>query len=482
MSGWNGIRAGVAGQRDRLIDSLKQPDAIQLQKLRQIVERNRETEFGRAHGFGKIRSIDDYRLQVPLHDYEDFRPAIERMMAGAAGVLVADDVRLFEATGGSSGGCKYLPFTGSFLQAMRRALLAWLDDLVSSRPGIAAGKAYWAISPAARQAARTAGGIPIGINNDAEYFGHDLASSIVETLAVPASVASNRSFDAWRSETLGHLAACDDLSFISVWSPTFLLQLLDAAPKPLEWPMLDTISCWTSASSERYAAELARRLPGARIQGKGLLATEGIVTVPLDAACAPVLAVDSGFYEFESDDGDVLLPRELETGRSYGVIMTTDAGLYRYRLGDQVRVCGWFEQAPCLEFIGRQVAASDLCGEKLTETFVDAALRDLPGFAFLAPLTRPRPAYLLMLDLAMVSPGRATAIAEAADARLMQNPQYRYARDIGQLPRLEARCIEDPIGVYKNVCMLAGQRLGDIKPVALANPAWGERYLDSAGH
>lgn len=482
MSGWSSIRAGVAGQRDSLIESLKRPDERQRHKLRQLVERNRETEFGRRHGFRSIGSMEDYRRRVPLYDYEDFRADIERMMAGAGGILVAEDVRLFEATGGSSGGCKYLPFTDSFLQSMRRALLPWLDDLVTSRPGITAGKAYWAISPAVRQESFTAGGIPIGISSDAEYFGNDLAGSIVDTLAVPASVASNLSFDAWRSETLRHLAACDDLSFISVWSPTFLLQLLDASPEPVEWPMLDTISCWSSASSERYAAELAGRLPGARIQGKGLLATEGVVTVPLDDACAPVLAVDSGFYEFESDNGDVLLPRELETGQSYGVIMTTDAGLYRYRLGDRVRVCGWFEQTPCLEFTGRQGAGADLCGEKLTEDFVTAALGGLPGFAFLVPVTEPRPAYLVILDEAAVTQDEAMAIAEAADNRLMDNPQYRYARDVGQLRVPEPHRVADPIGTYKRICMRSGQRLGDIKPVSIANASWGERYVDSLRH
>ena len=480
MSGWSGIRSGVAGKRDALIESLRRPDERQLQILRQIVERNCHTEFGRHHGFESVRSIRDYQQQVPVRDYEDFRDDISRMMAGEENILVADDIVLFEATGGSSGGSKYLPFTRSFLDSVRNAILPWLDDLVSSRPGICLGKAYWAISPALRQAQQTASGVPIGMSSDAEYFGADLAASIVDTLAVPASVAANESLADWRAETLQYLSACDDLSFISVWSPTFLLQLLDAAPEHIEWPMLDTISCWTSSTSERYAAELQRRFPDVHIQGKGLLATEGVVTIPLEGASAPVLSVDSGFYEFETEDGDVVLPWELDAGSSYGVLMTTDAGLYRYRLGDRVRVSGWCEATPCLEFIGRAGIASDLCGEKLTGEFVESALGDLPGFAFLVPLANPRPGYLLILDAAVVSPDQATSAADTADRRLMENPQYRYARDIDQLAAIKPHLTSHPLDVYKDICIRNGQRLGDIKPVALASAAWGEQFSRAA--
>jgi len=448
--------------------------------LQQIVERNRNTEFGKRYGLQSVRTIDDYQQRVPLHDYDDFRPDIERMMAGEKDVLVADDVLLFEPTGGSTGGSKFIPYTEASLSAVQRAILPWLDDLVTSRPGITKGRAYWAISPATRQRTHTSGGIPIGIEDDSAYFGRDLAPSIVDTLAVPPTVASIQSLDEWRSQTLSYLSTCTDLSFISVWSPTFLLQLLDASPDPIEWPILDTISCWCSSTSQRYAAELAQRFPDARIQEKGLLATEGVVTVPLDAAAAPVLAVDSGFYEFETDSGDVVLPWDLKTGQTYRALITTDAGLYRYRLGDRVRVSAWYEATPCLEFIGRDGGGSDLCGEKLTEAFVAAALNDVPGFAFLVPLTKPHPAYLLILDEAVIASDQARVSAEVTDSRLMKNTQYRYAREIGQLPPIEARRIGDPLGTYKDICMQFGQRLGDIKAPALASAAWSEKFIESS--
>lgn len=504
MSGWSDIRSGVVGKRDRLVESLKRPDETQLQLLRRIIDRNRDSEFGKRYDFRSVRTIDDYQRRVPLHNYDDFRADIDRMMAGEKNVLVADDVQLFETTGGSTGGRKFLPFTDAALKAIRRAVLPWLDDLITSRPGLTRGKAYWAISPAVRQQSQTSGGIPIGITNDAAYFGADLAQSIDRTLAVPASVASIQSFSEWRSATLCHLVSCRDLSFISVWSPTFFLQLLDAIPdnvdliasrvdpkravelreifaeEPIQWqdlwPMLDTISCWCSSSSRRYAQELAARFPNSSIQGKGLLATEGVVTVPLADAPAAVLAVASSFYEFLAENGAIVVPWELETGQTYSVLLTTEAGLYRYRLGDRVLVGGWYEATPCLEYVGRDGGGSDLCGEKLTEEFVETALGDIPGFGFLVPIAKPRPAYLLLLDEAIVNTDQEQTAARIADSNLMDNPQYRYAREIGQLPPLKTYRIADPLGTYKSICMQSGQCLGDIKPAALASTEWGEQF------
>lgn len=511
MSGWSDIRAGVVNQRNRLVESLGSPEQRQLALLAEIVERNRDTVFGRRFGFADIRTVSDYQQRVPLHGYDDIRADIDRMTAGEADVLCADDVLLFEQTGGSGGGSKTVPFTRPALDAIRSAVLPWLDDLLCSRPGIAEGRAYWAISPVARSHAHTAGGVPIGIDNDAAYFGEALAQAIAGTLAVPASVAAIRSVDDWRFVTLHHLLACRDLSFVSVWSPTFLLQLMDAIRDDIErlaaavdgqhadparaselrrlfagedvrwdrvWPRLDTISCWSSASSRRYANELADRFPQTLIQGKGLLATEGVVTVPLTGSAAPVLAVNSAFFEFESEDGDIVLPWNLETGGTYSVVLTTLAGLYRYRLGDKVEVRGWCQASPCLEYVGR-AGGSDLCGEKLTEGFVEATLGDLPGFGLLVPIENPRPRYLLLLDEAIVGAGETQQAASVADGRLMQNPQYRYARELGQLPPPEPRRISDPLATYQRICVQHGQRLGDIKPTVLVRPWWGEEFLGS---
>jgi hypothetical protein len=154
----------------------------------------------------------------------------------------------------------------------------------------------------------------------------------------------------------------------------------------LLWPRLKLVSCWGDASSASWFRKLALRFPQAAFQRKGLLATEGVITIP-DCAGDPSLCIHSGFYEFLDKEGRVRLAGELCAGDSYQVILTTASGLYRYQTGDIV-LCDRAargSEPPILRFIGRTGISSDLVGEKLTEAFVSQCLIDVEEFAVLVP-------------------------------------------------------------------------------------------------
>ncbi|QIZ73185.1 GH3 auxin-responsive promoter family protein [Oxynema aestuarii] len=492
--------------------------AVQRSRLHDLLTRNQTTEIGRRYGFGTIADDRDYRDRVPIHTYEDLAEAIARMAAGETGVLCADEAIAVEVTGGSTSGSKLIPYTRGSLAAFQRALFPWLANLLAHRPGIACGPTYWAISPIARPQSPTVGPVTLPTGNDALYFGDRLAPHIVQLLAVPPQIAAIAAIDRWRYLTALYLLASPQLALISVWSPTFLLELLaeiegngdrlvrDLArgttvpglpplpPNPERahlvsrslasgaidtrqlWPQLDTISCWTDASAAAFVRSLQGAFPHVWIQGKGLLATEAAVTIPIAGCPSPVLAVESGFYEFIGEDGRSRLVHEVESGGVYRVVVTTDGGLYRYDLGDRVRVTGWYGQTPQLEFIGRAGLVSDLCGEKLTEAFVWAQLQPLHpgGFAMLTPCLRDRPHYILFLDEA--AGDRAADLARDLDRALQTNPQYRYARQLGQLAPPVARCVSRPMEKYIEYALERGQRLGDIKPPVLRPETdWGDR-------
>ncbi len=416
------------------------------------------------YGFRGIADAAAYREQVPVARYEDLAQAIARMAAGEPDVLVRGPILAFEETGGSTAGPKLIPYNEALLQAFRRALLAWLDDLASAFPAVAAGSAYWAISPVARAPRKTQGGIAVGLGSDVAYFGAELASLVLETLAVPPETGSDGDIQHWRSRTCQRLAACHDLALVSVWSPTFLLGLA-------EHVTLDpaVISCWDHASSQRYAQELRQRFPRAHLQGKGLLATEGVVSIPLEGLKWPVLAVDSGYFEFVDEAGHAHEAADLEVGAEYEVLMSTEGGLYRYAIGDLVRVRGYAGEAPMLEFLGR-TAAVDLCGEKLTEAFVIRALAPLGlKFALLSPRPRDGTGYALTVDAAEVTPESAARLAQDAERVLAENPQYAHARRLGQLASLAVVRRERPLDAWQRSRLGHGQRLGDIKPPALSH-------------
>lgn len=96
---------------------------VQLKQLRTILERCQHTEFGRAHGFSDIRSEVDFRMAVPVGDYDSFSPYIDRMRKGEAGLLVPEFVEHFGNSSGSSTGGKpkFLPINQLQIKLQRAA-------------------------------------------------------------------------------------------------------------------------------------------------------------------------------------------------------------------------------------------------------------------------------------------------------------------------------------------------------------------------
>ncbi len=507
MSGWSAILHAAGVERARFALACTAPRAAQWELLRSILATNAACAFGRAHGFQHVNSLEAFRAQVPITDYEKMRPWLARVAAGEGAVLTTEPVIAFEETGGSSAGGKLIPYTAASLAAFRAAVLPWLADLAERRPGAVAGRAYVAVSPVTR-APRAIHGIPVGLASEGAYLGDELMSPFLDILAVPPQVARIADVARWRFVTLACLLAASDLSFISIWSPTFLIDLLAALPAHAEeltravhdgdlggdlglgadcaiapdpararvveralsqhpidtarlWPRLDTVSVWTDGAAQPYAHRLQAMLPHVQLQSKGLLATEGAVT--LSYGCDwPVPALTSAFLELIDDAGGVHLCDELRPDESYRVVITTPGGLYRYDLGDRVRCHGYAGALPLLEFVGRHLV-SDLVGEKLTEHFVGEVLRATGAIACLVPRATARPHYELLVD----EPEPKDGLAEGVDERLRANPQYAYARTIGQLGPVVLRPLDNLLARHVRAQTARGRRLAEVKPPVL---------------
>ena len=350
-------------------------------------------------------------------------------------------------------------------------MLPWLANAVKSY-GVT-GRAYLSISPATRQP-ELIGDVPVGLP-DGAYLGEAAAAVLAEVTAVPFDVGSIPDVARWRSETLRHLTAAADLELISVWSPTFLLRLLDYVADPAAvWPRLKLLSCWASGASQPFAAVLAARLPHAHLQPKGLLSTECVVTVP-DAEDRPVLT-PWGFFEFEQDER-LHLVDELSRGSIYTVVATTASGLYRYRTGDLVRYDGPARSGrPVLEFVGRGELASDLVGEKLTEPFVTDCLKDVPGFRLLVPDARRR-------RLRAGRRGRRVRVYRAHRAAPLRQPAVRV-RSTCSVSSSRCACSKsnDLFDRYANAQLQQGVRLGDDQARCSAKRARLDRETGRIDH
>ena len=245
------------------------------------------------------------------------------------------------------------------------------------------------------------------------------------------------------------------------------------------WPNLRLISCWTDAHAALDVPRVTRLFPQARVQGKGLLATEGVVSFPLVGQPGYILALRSHFFEFLPLDGQTVRPflaHQLERDYEYEVVLTTGGGLYRYRLGDVVRVVGNLDSCPLIQFVGKAGQISDRFGEKLNEYHVRRALETVfgrhsfqPRFAMIAyDESLEQPAYTLFIETNGTPDQLLRQLAADLDVALQENFHYAYCRDLQQLGPLHVfRISEGALKTFHTVCRREGQRAGDIKPVAL---------------
>ena len=448
--------------------ALRHPQRTQAQILQTILRSNQHSQFGQQHHFAQIRSPEDYAQRVPIQSYDTLAPSIARHAGGEANILTSSPIIQFEETGGSTAGAKLIPYTAPLLTAFQHGIHAWFADLIAQRPRAFSGSLYFIISPAARSRSHTPSGIPIGTGNDLNYLGSALAGHIAPQILHHPQLAQAQSPADWQIRTATLLAQSPSLSLISAWSPTLLLNLIHTLHQQQDrilrqipdvarrhtlaqalaptvpntqkiWTQLDTISCWDSHTAAAPAAQLHQLFPHAHLQGKGLIATEGITTLPISGCLLPALT--SHYYEF-ADEVDRIHPlHRLQHGNRYRLILTTQGGLYRYDTQDWLLAqASPYAHVPSLHFIGRSSLTSDLVGEKLTEAFVAQAIRQtltpVSGCLLLQGSTTPQPHYILWHDPAFKPSDHALAELNTA---LCANPQYHYAQQIGQLGNLTAR-------------------------------------------
>jgi hypothetical protein len=213
----------------------------------------------------------------------------------------------------------------------------------------------------------------------------------------------------------------------------------------------------------------------------GYQATEVRGTIALDAGTpAGLPALHHHLFEFAEpaawDAGDrrCLTLEALEPGRTYYVIVTTAAGLYRYFMNDLLEVCGHFERTPLLRFVQKGKGVTSLTGEKLYEAQAIAAVQqgarqlgiDVTFFLVVADEVRGGYELLFETDDPRVDGMR---LAAAVDEQLgRMNVEYHAKRASGRLhPLTVTRLRPGSADAHKAAYLRAGQREAQFKPVIL---------------
>ncbi len=481
----------------RFYTALADPQKAQNEVQQRLVNQLKNCEYGRQFN---IRACDDWR-QLPIVDYDTLQPWIERSTATQS-PLTPEPVLFYEPTSGSCGPVKQISYTRSLRRSFNHLFCVWAHDLIAHGPKFSTGKLYFSISPSFSTPSSSSNAAA-GTTDDADYL-----DPWLRWLLKPFLVTSPpaKTPEAFKESLACTLLQSESLEIISVWSPSFLMAQLDYIQQYQEqlyeglkgrmsqdrlclllqdeipwaelWPQLKLISCWDSVTAADGAAGVRSLFPQVLVQGKGLLATEAPMTVPLIAAKGQVPLLNEVFFEFEDGKGECYELHQLEVGQTYEVIISQMGGLYRYRIGDRVQATHYFQQTPCLKFVGRGKDVSDLVGEKLHLQFVSDAIDRLnlsAGFQSLVPVHQPKPHYVLLLSHA---DGEANTIARQLEAFLCESFHYRLARELNQLAPADvmiSKAIPERLSIAK---AQSGQRWGDIKHARLESPIASIETLD----
>lgn len=477
----------------RLLRDAEQADSVQEMVLLQRIARARASDFGREHHFQRLRGYEDFRAAVPIRDYEQLRPWIDRVMAGDERALLgpSDRVLMFAMTSGSTDRPKYIPVTRLFIREYRRGWNAFGLRALLDHPDAFLRPILQVTSPL--DVEKTARGVPCG--SISGLLAREQSAIVRRYYAAPPEVSRIADAEA-RYYTIMRFAVPKDVAWIVTASPATPLKLAHTAndhaerlirdlrdgsltppsplradiAKPLEKrlrPAPDTaarleellsrngvlrprdywrlsfLANWTGGTLALHLRDFPAWFGETPVRDIGLLATEGRVSIGLESG-TPVTLMDPGaaFFEFaegtELSDRSIRRCHELDIGGVYRVIMTTSTGLFRYDLGDCVRVAGRQGRTPLLEFLHRGSRTSSMTGEKLTEwqvtRAVELALAKCEGPALdfvLCPTWDAPPFYSLYVER---DARRSPTFAEEVDRALIElNMEYAGKRSSGRL-------------------------------------------------
>lgn len=435
----------------------KDPIGTQEELLLDIINKNEDTVYGKKHKFNEIENVSDFKKNVPLNNYSDLLPYIEKMKKGKKNILTAEPTLLFALTSGTTGEPKYISLTESYIEGYQKTTQTWFYYLVKDHPGYFNGKLF--IPPSTFEGKDTEGGIPV--DTISGHILKKLPSMIRKKYILSAEdLRGCKDYEA-KYYLMMRLSIEEDVSAIAMANPATLLLLcrkgdeyrkeivddirhgkvnssfninnktreninkrLEPNPERAEeleriiadkgrllpkfyWKNLSSIGLWKGGPLAAYLPQMSEYFNNVPIRDSGYSATEGRFCTPVDDENSDgVLAVNNIFFEFVSeedggsDNPKTLLADELELDKNYYVIITTLSGLYRYRMNDVVRVTGWYNKTPKISFQHKGEGVSSIVGEKISEWQVLSALDDtrkrteLPlNFALVKAETEEKPFY-----------------------------------------------------------------------------------------
>lgn len=333
---------------------MKYPDDVQNELLQKLVLTARATEFGRKFKFDGVVNYEDFTRHVPIQTYEGIFPYIERMMRGEQNVLWPTEIKWFSKSSGTTNArSKFIPISSESLEechykAGKDLYCVYVnsnpDTQIFSGRGLALGGSHQLneLDPSA-----------------SSHYG-DVSAVLMQNLPVWAQLIRTPSLETalmsnWE-EKIGRLALetskvdVTHMAGVPTWTVLVLQRIMQLENKPIAeiWPNLEVFFHGAVAFAP-YRALFRELIPNDRMQyWETYNASEGFFALQdRKDSDELLLMLDYGiFYEFipmddvGSADQKAIPLSEVELGKNYAMVITTNAGLWRYHIGDTVKFTG----------------------------------------------------------------------------------------------------------------------------------------------
>ncbi|WP_268033277.1 GH3 auxin-responsive promoter family protein [Algoriphagus sp. PAP.12] len=335
------------------IDNFKKnPVQVQDEIFWELVEAGRKTTFGKEFGFSSIKSYQDFARQVPILDYDGIKPYIDRVMAGEQYVLWNSEIEWFsKSSGTTSSRSKYIPVSEESLQEChykggKDMVSIYVNNFPDSK--LFSGKSLTIGGTLERNPLNPQGTAKAG----------DISAVMMQNLPIWVQFMRTPSLETalmseWETKIEKMARETMDENVVSIagvptWTVVLMKRILEikGAKHILEvWPNLEVFFHGAVAFGP-YRSLFKELIPSEKMRYMETYnASEGFFGIQdRPESDELLLLLDYGiFYEFipmdewGEEDPTVVPLQDVEVGKNYAILISTNGGLWRYKIGDTVK-------------------------------------------------------------------------------------------------------------------------------------------------
>ncbi|MEG1985145.1 MAG: RimK family alpha-L-glutamate ligase [Oscillospiraceae bacterium] len=395
--------------------------------LLEMLDAAKDTEFGKKHRFASIKTVDEFCKQMPLTDWDDYEADVRKLEEGQSDILFPGKAVFFYRTSGTTSGFKYVPESQrestarSAISKARNAenfmlfsknvakrifVFANKSSIDKSVGGILRGTASGRTGEMVNPQLKESIAYPLDLAN---YFdGEQLIYMMLRCSLIHSDMSAVLGNNAlmFRKiidfgienarlltehiregvcayEVPEHLK--NELNHLFQPNPKraaeleMLIEKQQFIPK-YYWPDLKVAGFWLGGSVGQYVHEVRDYLSETvKFMDVGYGASETKMNIPLKPGTpAGALSIFSGFFEFIPQGGqEILRAHELKDGETYEIVITTYAGLYRYRLKDLIKVEGFTGDTPNIYFVTKLSDVASIGQEKIAGSHLSDCIHQI---------------------------------------------------------------------------------------------------------